>query len=300
MEITAKMVKDLREMTGAGMMDCKKALADASCDLDAAVDILRTRGLAALAKKAGRATNEGTVAAVVSDDARTGVLVEVNSETDFVGRNAEFQAFVAELASHIAVAAPADLEELKDQQFTGREHTVQEVLGEVVSKLGENMGITRFVLRSVGETGALGSYIHMGGRMGVLVEVAFTNPATGSNPALHAFIKDVAMQVAAAAPMAVDRDGVDPAVVEHELAIYRAQAAESGKPEAIQQKMAEGRIHKFYKEACLTEQAFVKNPDITVSDLVAQVAKELGDTITIVAFDRYALGETSEATDEAC
>lgn len=300
MAITAAMVKELREMTGAGMMDCKKALAEASCDLDAAVDILRTRGLASLAKKAGRATNEGTVAAVVSDDARTGVLVEVNSETDFVGRNAEFQAFAANLAAHIAAAAPADLEELKDQQFTGREHTVQEVLGEVVSKLGENMGITRFVLRSVGETGALGSYIHMGGRMGVLVEVAFTNPATALNPALHAFIKDVAMQVAAAAPMAVDRDAVDSAVVEHELTIYRAQAAESGKPEAIQQKMAEGRIHKFYKEVCLTEQAFVKNPDITVSDLAAQVGKELGDTITIVAFDRFALGETSEATDESC
>ncbi len=300
MEITAKMVKDLREMTGAGMMDCKKALAEASCDLDAAVDILRTRGLAALAKKAGRATNEGTIAAFVSDDARTGVLVEVNSETDFVGRNAEFQRFVADLAAHIAAAAPADLEELKDQTFTGREHTVQEVLGEVVSKLGENMGITRFVRRSVGETGALGSYIHMGGRMGVLVEVAFANPATASNPALHTFIKDVAMQVAAAAPMAVGRDAVDPAVVEHELSIYRAQAAESGKPEAIQQKMAEGRIHKFYKEVCLTEQLFVKNPDISVSDLAAQVGKELDDTITIVGFDRYALGETNEAADEAC
>jgi elongation factor Ts len=300
MEITAKMVKDLREMTGAGMMDCKKALAEASCDLEAAVDVLRTRGLAALAKKAGRATNEGTVAAFVSDDARTGVLIEVNSETDFVGRNAEFQTFVADLAAHIAAAAPADIEELMNQQFTGRGYPVQEVLGEVVSKLGENMGITRFVRHSVGETGALGSYIHMGGRMGVLVEVAFTSAATASNPALHAFIKDVAMQVAAAAPMAVGRDDVDPAVVEHELAIYRAQAAESGKPEAIQEKMAEGRIQKFYKEACLTEQVFVKNPDISVGDLAAQVGKELGDTITVVAFDRYVLGETGEATDEAC
>ena len=186
MEITAKMVKDLREMTGAGMMDCKKALADASCDLDAAVDILRTRGLAALAKKTGRATNEGAIAALVSEDARTGVLLEVNSETDFVGRNAEFQSFVNALAEHIATAAPADLEELKHQQFTGREHTVQEVLGEVVSKLGENMSITRFARRSVGETGALGSYIHMGGRIGVLVEVAFTNPGSASSRALHA------------------------------------------------------------------------------------------------------------------
>jgi elongation factor Ts len=300
MEISAKLVKDLREMTGAGMMDCKKALVDASCDLDAAVDILRTRGLAALAKKAGRATNEGTVAAVVSDDARTGVLVEVNCETDFVGRNAEFQSFVSDLAAHIATTAPADVEELKGQQFTGRGHTVHEVLGEVVSKLGENMGITRFVRRAVSETGALGSYMHMGGRIGVLVEVACTNLATATNPVLAAFMKDVAMQVAAASPIAVSRDEVDAAVVEHELAIYRAQAAKSGKPEAIQQKMAEGRLQKFYKEVCLTEQVFVKNPDITVSDLAARVGKELGDTLSIVAFDRYQLGETGEASEEAC
>ncbi len=300
MEITAKMVKDLREMTGAGMMDCKKALGEAEGDMEAAVDILRTRGLAALAKKAGRATNEGVVAAYVNDAATVGTLVEVNCETDFVGRNAEFLGFVNELAAHIAAAAPADVEALKAQTFTGREHTVEQVLGEVVSKLGENMNLTRFSRREIAGTGALGSYVHMGGKIGVVVEVSFANAATAGKPEVAALIKDVAMQVAAAAPIAATRDEVDAAVVEHEMSIYRAQAAESGKPEAIQEKMAEGRIQKFYKEVCLTEQVFVKDPEITITQLVARVSKEVGDEIAIVGFDRFALGETSDSEPESC
>lgn len=300
MEITAGMVKELREITGAGMMDCKKALAEADGNIEAAVDILRTRGLAALAKKAGRATNEGVVAAHVADGAKVGVLVEVNCETDFVGRNDQFQSFVNDLAAHIALAAPADVATLMTQTFTGREHTTEQVLGEVVSKLGENMGITRFVRREVSGAGALGSYIHMGGKIGVLVEVSLGNAESATNPAVATFIKDVAMQVAAAAPISVGRESVPADVVAHELSIYKAQAAESGKPEAIQEKMAEGRLQKFYKEVCLVEQVFVKNPDITIKDLAAQVSKEISDTVTVVAFDRFQLGETGEGSGESC
>ncbi len=300
MEITAQMVKDLREMTGAGMMDCKKALTEANGDIDKAVDILRTRGLAALAKKAGRATNEGVVAAHVTDDGKVGVLLEVNCETDFVGRNDQFLAFVNDLAAHIAVAAPTDVDELKQQSFTGRDHTVEEVLGEMVGKLGENMTITRFVRREVAGTGMIGSYIHMGGRIGVLVEASCGSPETCAHPAFASFIKDVAMQVAAASPIAVTRDDVPADIVEHELSIYKAQAAESGKPEPIQQKMAEGRLTKFFKEVCLVEQVFVKNPDITIADFATSVGKELGDTIAIVGFERFALGETGESAPDAC
>ncbi|MCX8006735.1 MAG: translation elongation factor Ts [Coriobacteriia bacterium] len=300
MEITARMVQELREMTGAGMMDCKKALTEAGGDMDKAVDILRTKGLAALQKKAGRATNEGVVAAYVSEDKRVGVLLEVNCETDFVARNADFLAFVNDLATHIAAAAPADVQELAAQTFTGRTHSVQEVLGETVGKLGENMNITRFTRREVAGTGAVASYIHMGGKIGVLVEASFTKPETAQHAALAALLKDVAMQVAAASPIAVSREEVPADVVEHELSIYRAQAAESGKPEPIQQKIAEGRLQKFYKEVCLLEQAFVKDPDISVQDLVARVSKELGDTVSIVAFDRFQLGETADSQPASC
>jgi len=300
MEITAKMVKDLRELTGAGMMDCKKALEEADGNLDAAVDVLRTRGLAALAKKAGRATNEGMVEAFVSEDARVSALVEINCETDFVGRNAEFQGFVASIAAHVAAAKPADVAALMAQTFTGRDVTTEQVLGEVVSKLGENMNVTRFTRRELSGTGALGKYIHMGGKIGVVVEVAFANAANATNPTVTTLVKDLAMQVAAAAPIAANRDEVPADIVAHELSIYRAQAAESGKPESIQEKMAEGRIQKFFKEVCLTEQVFVKDPDTTVSQLLARVSKEVGDEITVVGFDRYALGETGEPAPAGC
>ncbi len=300
MEITAQMVKDLRELTGAGMMDCKKALSEAEGNLDAAVDILRTRGLASLAKKADRATNEGMVDAYVSPDARVSALVEVNCETDFVGLNAEFQKFVGAVALQVATTNPADVATLMEQSFADRNLTTQEVLGEVVSKLGENMAVTRFTRREIAGTGALGSYIHMGGKIGVVVEVAFANAASASNPAVKVLVKDLAMQVAAAAPISANRDEVPADVVEHEMSIYRAQAAESGKPEPIQQKMAEGRIQKFFKEVCLTEQVFVKDPDITVSQLVARISKEIGDEISVVGFDRYALGETGEPAPAGC
>jgi len=292
-EITAGMVKELRECTGAGMMECKKALTEADGDLSAAVDILRTRGLAALAKKAGRATNEGAIAAYVSEDGRVGTLVEVNSETDFVGRNSEFLGFVNALAEHITHEKPADVPGLMQQTLTGREHTVEQVLGESVSKLGENMGVARFERDEVADTGAVATYIHGGGKIGVLVEFGFNKPETGAAEVFRAAARDVAMQVAAAMPLFPSRDGIPADVIEHELSIYRAQAAESGKPEAIQDKMAQGRLEKYYKEVVLPEQVFVKNQDQTVAQYLASVSKEVGDEISIVGFTRWTLGETA-------
>jgi len=292
-EITASMVKELRECTGAGMMECKKALSEAEGNLEAAVDILRTRGLAALAKKAGRATDEGTIAAFVSADSKVGVLVEVNSETDFVGRNAEFTGFAAELAEHIAAEAPNDVEHMLTQTISARGITVSELFGEKVSKLGENMGVARFAREEIAGNGAIATYVHGGGKIGVIVTFAFENSDTAANAEFQAFAKDVAMQVAAASPLKTNRGDIPADVVEHELSIYRAQAAESGKPEAIQQKMAEGRLEKFYKEVVLTEQVFVKNPDITVGQYAATVGKSIGDTLSVVGFDRFVLGETA-------
>ncbi len=292
-EITASMVKELRECTGAGMMECKKALVEAEGSLETAIDILRTRGLAALAKKAGRATNEGTIAAYVSEDGRVGVLLEANCETDFVGTNATYTGFVAQLAEIVAAENPADVDALMALNVPGRDVTVEGLFGEMVSKLGENMGVARFVREEIVGNGAVATYIHGGGKIGVLANFAFTNADTAGKPEFQAFAKDVAMQVAASSPMKTNRDEIGADVVEHELSIYRAQAAESGKPEAIQQKMAEGRLEKFYKEVVLTEQVFVKNPDITVAQYAEQTGKAVGDTLSIVSFERFVLGETA-------
>ncbi len=286
--ITASMVKELREMTGAGMMECKKALTEADGDMDGAVDVLRTRGLAAVAKKAGRATNEGTVMALVSEDGKAGALVELNCETDFVGMNEKFKAYAEKIACAAIANKPADIDALKASEIDGE--TVDAVVADCIHVMGENTQLTRFV---VAEGDAVCSYIHMGGKIGVLVRFE----AEGVDTAAAEFAqcgRDVAMQVAAVDPIATSREDVDPAVVEHEKGIYKAQAAESGKPEAIQEKMAAGRLEKFYKEQCLVEQSFVKNPDVTVREYVDSVAKQLGGSIKVTGFERFALGQAAE------
>ena len=283
--ITASMVKELREMTGAGMMECKKALAEAEGEMEKAVDVLRTRGLAAVAKKAGRATNEGTVMAIVNAACTPGAVVELNCETDFVGMNEKFKAYAEKIAKAALAAKPADVDALKAAVIDGE--TVEEIVTDCIHVMGENIQLSRFALV---EGGAVSSYIHGGGKIGVLVQfdVEGIDPASDG---FKAYGRDIAMQVAAASPVAANRDAVDPAIVEHEKAIYMAQAAESGKPEAIQEKMATGRLEKFFKESTLTEQAFVKNPDQSVSEYTDEVAKNLGGTIGIVDFKRFVLGE---------
>lgn len=287
-EITAALVKELREMTGAGMMECKKALTEAEGDIDKAVDVLRTHGLAAAAKKAGRATNEGMVMALVSEDGQTGALVELNCETDFVGMNEKFHAYAEKIATAVIANKPADMDALKASEIEGEK--VEDVVTDAIHTLGENIQLARFAYAGQPE-GAVASYIHGGGKIGVLVEFKLGDTSFATNEDFKKYGRDIAMQVAAASPVAATRESVDPAIIEHEMSIYKAQAAESGKPENIQEKIATGRMEKFYKESCLTEQAFVKDPDQSVNQYTAAVAKQLGTTIEIVDFTRFMLGE---------
>ena len=290
-QITAAMVKQLREMTDSPMMECKKALVEADGDMDAAVDVLRKNGLAKAAKKAGRETNEGAVAAFVSEDGKTGALLELSCETDFVGSNAKFTGFASKVAEVVATTEPADVDALLEKPMG--EETVSSELTEMIHIMGENMKISRFAARKA-ENGALASYIHMGGKIGVLVEFAFEKAETAQAESFKTFAHDVALQVAAVAPICATRDQVPAETVEHEKQIYMAQAAESGKPEAIQEKMATGRMEKFYKENCLVDQAFVKDGNMNVAQYVAKVAKDLGGKIEIESFVRFEKGEGIE------
>ena len=276
-QITAAMVKELRETTGAGMMDCKKALSATDGDKAKAIDWLREKGISKAEKKAGRIAAEGAVAAYVSTDAKVGVLVEVNCETDFAAGNEQFRALEKKIAEHIAKAAPADLDALNASTIDGK--TVATLVTEATATIGEKISLRRFVRYE--STGHIASYIHMGGKIGVLLDL------TGGDEALG---KDVAMQIAAANPLAIDRSGVDAAALEHEKEVLRKQALEEGKPEKIVDKMVEGRIKKYYKEVCLMEQAFIKDSDKTVADV-------LGD-VKVTAFTRYQLGDGIEKKQE--
>ena len=289
-EITAKMVKELREATGAGMMECKKALTEAEGVLEKAVDVLRTHGLAKAAKKAGRATNEGRVnVAVCKNDARKGAVVEINCETDFVALTDKFQDYCDTFTRAVVHNDPATVDELLESEYEGEK--VGDTLTEAIHIIGENMQISNFKRLEIEGTGALVPYIHMNGRIGVLVGFTFGNEATATDERFLAMGKDVAMQIAATNPVSLDKDSVPEDIREHEFEIYKAQAAESGKPENIQEKIATGRMEKFYKENCLVEQDFVKDPDTTVGAYIAKCAKEIGDDIKVVSFARIELGE---------
>lgn len=287
-KITAAMVKQLREMTDSPMMECKKALVEADGDIDKAVDVLRKMGVAKAVKRAGRDTNEGTVAAYISEDGKKAALLELSCETDFVATNPKFVGFATKLAGVVAENNPADVDALKALPMA--QTTVADELTEQIHLFGENMKILRFVARYT-ENGAFGSYIHNGGKIGVIVEFSFTKPETGANEEFKTFAHDVALHVAAVNPISARREDVPAETIEHEMSIYKAQAAESGKPEAIQERIAQGRMEKFYKESVLTEQEFVKNPDVTVGQLASQVSKSLDDTIEVVKFDRFEFGE---------
>ena len=279
-QITASMVKDLRESTGAGMMDCKKALAEADGDMAKAVDILREKGLSQAAKKAGRIAAEGAVVSYVSEDGKVGVVAEVNCETDFVGHNDEFVSLARGIAKVAAEKAPADLEALLASEMDGK--TVKDVVTEAVAKIGENISVRRFVRYESAE-GKVYSYIHGGGKIGVLVEVKGGDDELG---------KDIAMQIAAANPSYLCRDEVPASELEHEKEILSEQARNEGKPEAIIEKMVVGRINKYYKEVCLIDQDYIRDGDITVSKLLASKGAEA------LRFTRYALGEGIEKKQE--
>ncbi len=287
-QISASLVKELRERTGAGMMDCKKALAETAGDIEAAIDWLRKKGLAAAAKKAGRATSEGLVG-MVAEGGR-GALVEVNSETDFVARNETFQELVRRIAA-LAPGARGDLEALKRAKVAETGRTVEEEIGQAIAVIGENIQLRRTAFLEV-EPGIVAGYVHAQsapglGRIGVLVALR----SEADPERLAELGKQLAMHVAATNPQAVTVEGLDPEVVARERDILAEQARASGKPEAIVQKMVEGRLRKFYEEAVLLEQAFVIDPDRRVREVLAAFEKETGRPVEVVAFVRMALGE---------
>lgn len=286
--ITAGMVSELRGKTGAGMMDCKKALTEANGDLEAAVDVLRKKGLSAAAKKAGRVAAEGIV--VAAGEGKTGVLVEVNSETDFVAKNVDFQKFAQTVATTVLNVAPVDVEALKSIFLPALGHTIGEELNLQIATIGENLTIRRFERFAVAE-GTVASYIHAGGKIGVLVELSTSK---GDDPRVAAVARQLAMHVAAANPLYRVRADVPAAVLAREKDIASSKALESGKPANIVEKIVEGQINKFYGEICLLEQAYVIDPDLKIFKVVEQLGKEIGAEVTLSAFARYQLGEGLE------
>ena len=291
--ITAKSVKELREMTGAGMMDCKKALVQTEGDIEKAVEYLREKGLAAAAKKAGRVAAEGIVKTFVSADKKTAGMVEVNCETDFVAANEEFVSFADKVAEMVANTSAANVEELLAEKFDG-EATVQEALTALIAKLGENMTLRRFAKFNI-EKGAVASYIHGGGRIGVMVEVASESTDVA---ALEEVAREVCMQVAAANPLFLSKEEVDSESLEKEKEIYRVQALNEGKPENIVEKMVNGRIQKYYKEVCLLDQAWVKDGDKSITKYLQEKSKEVGSPITVTRYARFERGEGIEKVEE--
>jgi len=292
MAITAAQINELRKATGAGMLDCKKALEEVDGNMEQAVDYLRKKGLAAASKKAGRAATEGMVATALSADGKKGVLVEINSETDFVAKNDKFRDFVKQVADHVLQKDPADMDALLAQAFAGdAAKTVQTLLTEAIAVIGENMQIRRFASFSVAGNGMVGSYIHAGGKIGVLVEAGFDGAA---DERLAACLRDVAMHVAAASPSYLQRSEVPADVLEREKEIYRDKARQTGKPDNIIEKIIEGQVNKFYGDICLVEQAFVKDPDKSVQKYLDETGKALGGAITLKRFTKFVLGEGLE------
>ncbi len=274
--ITASMVKELRTTTGAGMMDCKKALVEAGGGVAKAVDILREKGLSQAAKKASRIAAEGAVVSYIADNGKVGAVVEVNCETDFVGKNENFQELARSIAKHVVETNPADVEALLAS--TMNDKTVKEIVTEAVANMGENISIRRFV-RYESKEGEVFSYIHGAGKIGVLVEMKGADAELG---------KDISMQVAAANPSYMDRSEVSDEELEHEKNVLREQARNEGKPDAIIEKMVLGRVNKYYKEVCLVDQPFIKDGDISISKLLKSKGAE------IVRFTRFQLGEGIE------
>lgn len=292
-EITAQLIKTLRDKTNAGMMDCKAALAEAGGDLEEAETILRKKGIAAADKKAGRAAKEGVVAARVSEDGKSGILVEVNCETDFVAKNENFAAFVSEILDHVESSETAkDLDALLAQKFDGEADTLGEFVKSKVGELGENMALSRFAKYELDGEGVIGSYIHMAGRVGVLVEVKTGKADTAKAEEFQTFVKDVTLHIAAAQPICLDRDGVPAELVEKEKDIFRDQMKD--KPAEMIEKIIGGKLGKFYATNCLLEQAFIKDDKKSIKQLVEETAKSVGDTIEITRFERFGLGETAE------
>ena len=277
--IDAQLVKTLREKTNAGLMDCKKALAETKGDIEAAVDVLRKKGTIKAGEKSGREAKEGVIAQAILPNAKVGVLVEVNCETDFVAKNESFKAFTDDIAKRIANDPQVDLESDRVAAF---------------QKLGENIVIRRSDRIEVSGHGAVAAYIHTGGKVGVIVEVGANKDETTNTEAFKQLVRDITLQIAAANPISVDRSAVPAATLEREREVYRGQVP-PGKPANIVEKIVDGKIEKYYSGVCLIDQAFIKNPDQTIAQLIADKSKELGDELVIRRFLRYSVGESIAA-----
>jgi elongation factor Ts len=287
MAITAEMVKTLRDRTGAGMMDCKGALTEANGDIDAAIDILRKKGIAKAAKKAERSASDGTVATRISPDGTSGIIVEVNCETDFVARTDDFKALV-EFVLDEATKAGAGATDAWAKDPAG---PIQPQVAALVGKLGENMGVARIV--RFADRGFVSSYIHMGGKIGVLVEATGVSAEQAATDAFKTLMKEVAMQVAAASPQFATRAEVPAELLDREKGIYRAQMEGSGKPANVIEKIIEGKLGSFYGEVVLPEQASIRDPKTKVADVIAAANKQIGATVTISRFVRLKVGESA-------
>ena len=299
MAVTAQMVKELREMTGAGMMDCKKVLTEADGDMEKAVELLREKGLAASAKKAGRIASEGMVEIFLSEDNKVGAIVEVNSETDFVAKNQVFRDYVAAVAKQAAESTAADIDAFFEEKWAlDTQFTVKEALSQQVAVIGENLNIRRFERYTKAQAGKLVSYIHGGGRIGVMIELACENEAEE----LVELGKNIAMQIAALNPKFITEADVPAEFIAKETEILTAQAMNdpknAKKPENIIAKMIEGRLKKELKEMCLVEQPYVKDTDMTVQQYIDSVAKAVGAPISIARIVRFETGEGMEKKEE--
>ena len=284
MAVTPQMVKELRDKTGAGMAECKKALDEANGNMEEAIDNLRKRGAASVAKRADRSANEGAVVALTSADGSLGIIAEVNCETDFVARNEEFVAFARQIGETLLAQNVSTVEELMAQSVGDK--TLNDFYNEILAKFSEKIGVKRFERRTT-STGSVASYIHAGSKLGVLIE---TTAPVRSESGL-AMLRDIAMQVAAMRPLYTDRTSVNTDAITKEIEIYKEQAINEGKKPEIAEKIATGRLEKYYQENCLVEQAFVKDSGKTIKDVLKDISAAEGHDVTLVSFTRYFLGE---------
>ena len=285
-DITPAMVKELRVMTDAGMMDCKNALVECGGNMDEAVKYLREKGIAKAAKKADREAKEGIVATIV--EGRDGIIYEINCETDFCAKGDKFKNLVAEIGAALKASDVTTVEAAQQVAINGT--TVEKYLAEQCAAIGENMKFRKFARYTMAGEGTLASYIHMGGKVGVLLQVSCSSAATATNEEFLTMCKDLTLHIAACAPKSVDSSSLDPAFVAEEQEIAKAQLLAEGKPEALLEKILPGKLKALYKQSCLLSQEFVKDPSVSVEKLVAETGKKLGDTITVVAFQRFQLG----------
>lgn len=287
MEITTEMIRSLREKTGAGMMDCKRALESSGGDMNAAIDNLRKKGAASGAKRADRAAKEGMIVTRLAGNCKSGVIVEVNCETDFVGRSDDFSAFANTIAEVVEKNRPADVEALMGLTSNGKK--ISELYNDLLAKVGEKVDIRRFIVVDSPD-GAVSAYTHLGNKIGVLVELKGISPEAANTSAG----RDVAMQVAAMNPLVISRDQVDKTVVDRELDIYKVQSTNEGKPAQIVEKIALGRLEKYYQEVALLEQTFIKDSGKTIKDFLADLSKTTGQPVSIERFQRFHLGEETK------